>query len=357
MNDPSYSTTSTLLGKTGNPPSPAAALVCLMLFLPLTGAALLLGPLGVLAWLAVAGACFFFGLLFLYRCWQSVPEEQRPAPPALLACLTLVPVVNLYWMFAAVRGLSRRTAESRQTCGTERRDVLSLATACCVLWVSGTVLYSLPYLKHIYLASMPVVFGLWMLAQTRAARREGVPGLALWTVGLFSAQGMFILLTVLSLAVGRLPSSSTEVAPTIDADQLGALYQKSPERFAQDFKGRLLRITGNVASVDRENGVVVLERSIYCKLAPGTEMPPLESGQSVTLVGHCGNHRYSYADVLTPIAPEIEMCNFVGVEVPQADHTTSGPAVVGVDLRGVDFTKTPHEVDMRPSVGQIYWSE
>ncbi len=86
--------------------------------------------------LSVTGTVLF--LIWLYRCWSTVPAADRRCSPGAAVGLLFVPLFNLYWIFVAIVGLSSSLGRSfgRQYA---RPPGLKLARAVCIF----TILFGL----------------------------------------------------------------------------------------------------------------------------------------------------------------------------------------------------------------------
>jgi nucleoside recognition membrane protein YjiH len=90
----------------------------------------------------------FWGVL-LYRMWLVIPAENRPAAPALLAVITIVPVIGAIASFRTVAGLSSRLAAQERREGViGRRPSRNLSIIYCIAGIAAVVLPQIFLLFH-----------------------------------------------------------------------------------------------------------------------------------------------------------------------------------------------------------------
>ncbi len=124
------------------------------------GALMMIGALGM-----VGGVLFMYGqlalgLVWLYRAWSWLPEEQRYTrhwrkwmKPQEVALMMLIPYFQYYWMFIANLGLCDALDRMRVAHPTAEAPPKSLALAACICQLLvpfpvGAVLW-LMYMKRV----------------------------------------------------------------------------------------------------------------------------------------------------------------------------------------------------------------
>lgn len=162
------------------PPSPLWVLVGLLSCI--VGAMLSLvfpiaGVLGLIAAAAVVG-------WFVHRSWATLPAAHRSIQPRNAVLLTLIPVVNVYGIWRAVRGLTIETHRAV----LKKRPMTACSTLatygpwlCVTAYLAGPFIAvfaggTAPIVKFLWAAifaiailSLPIAFGYWALEQARLA--------------------------------------------------------------------------------------------------------------------------------------------------------------------------------------------
>ncbi len=124
-------------------------------------------------------------MIFLYRAWSLLPEEEARTSPALAVGLCFVPLFNLYWFFVAFWGLAKDlNAHTAKHNIDAPRAFDTLALICCIL---------------VPLAFLPLV-GLFVIAPLN---------LILSLVALYSIKS-----TAVAIAESRDANAAPAVAPS-----------------------------------------------------------------------------------------------------------------------------------------------
>jgi hypothetical protein len=101
-------------------------------------------------------------MIWLYQCWDSIPEQYRSASPGQAVGFLFIPFFNLYWIFRAVPGLSASIGRAMQA-----HDPKNVGAPSFGMGVTACVLALIPYVNMI---SWP--FFLTWVCQANAARNR-----------------------------------------------------------------------------------------------------------------------------------------------------------------------------------------
>lgn len=107
--------------------------------------------------------------VFVYRSWACLPASHRTISPGLAVGLMFVPFYNLFWVFGAIGELSRNTNRALQDRGKATSVPEDSWKPACRLFVAWSLLFFVPVVGELLFAACSLLFGRWMLAQSRAA--------------------------------------------------------------------------------------------------------------------------------------------------------------------------------------------
>jgi hypothetical protein len=104
---------------------------------------------------------------FLYKLWELIQDGHARTSPGLAVGLMFVPLLNLYWVFTAVRGLAIDLGNylRRHGLNEEPPPSVGLAQAFCLLFVGNHI----PYFQFVLFLPMLVVMVLLLVGWKNTA--------------------------------------------------------------------------------------------------------------------------------------------------------------------------------------------
>jgi hypothetical protein len=84
-----------------------------------------------------------FGYMLLYQLWKRIPLDIARTTPGKAVIFMLIPIVNLYWVFVAYKGLGEDMNKTLQRHGNQHQVNESLGLPLCILAIIANIPFGL----------------------------------------------------------------------------------------------------------------------------------------------------------------------------------------------------------------------